>query len=235
MHEVGHDVVEQTLVVRDDERRVVRVLQRVHAVRDDLERVDVEAGISLVEDGEPRFEHGHLEDFVALLFAAGEADVHGALEQVFLELEQLHLFLHEREEFHRVELRLALVLAAFVERGAEEVGAVHAGNLDGILKREEDAFARADFGVHLQEIFAFVDDFAGGDIVGVAPGENRSERALAGAVGPHDGMDFTGPDDEVDALEDFLFLHTGVEVLDGEDGLLAHGSSGNEMEYGFGK
>ena len=48
-------------------------------------------------------------------------------------------------------------------------------------------------------------------------------RALAGAVWPHDGVDFTGPDDEVDALEDFLFLHTGVEILDGEDGLV-HGT-----------
>ena len=75
MHEVRHDVVEQPLVVRDDEHRVLLAAQRVHAVGDDAQRVDVEAGVGLVEDGELRIEHRHLEDLVALLLAAGEAFV----------------------------------------------------------------------------------------------------------------------------------------------------------------
>ena len=45
----------------------------VDAVGDDAQRVDVEPGIGLVEDGELGLEHRHLEDLVALLLAAGEA------------------------------------------------------------------------------------------------------------------------------------------------------------------
>ena len=79
VHEIGHDVVQQALIMRDDELRVVGALQFVHAVRDDFERVDVQAGIGFVEDGELRFEHGHLENFVALLFAAGKTFIDRAL------------------------------------------------------------------------------------------------------------------------------------------------------------
>jgi hypothetical protein len=38
-------------------------LQFVHAAGNDFQRVNVQAGIRLVEDGELRFEHGHLENF----------------------------------------------------------------------------------------------------------------------------------------------------------------------------
>ena len=79
---VRHDVVEQPLVVRDDEHRPVRAAQGVDAVGDDLQGVDVEAGVGLVEDAQLRLEHGHLEDLVALLLAAGEALVDRPLEQL---------------------------------------------------------------------------------------------------------------------------------------------------------
>ena len=40
-----------------------------------LQRVDVEAGIGLVEHRERRLQQRHLQDLVALLLAAGEADI----------------------------------------------------------------------------------------------------------------------------------------------------------------
>src|ERR1700722_8934469 len=83
MHEIGYDVIEQPLIVRDDQLRGVGALQFVDAGGDDLQRVDVEAGIGFVEDGELRLKDSHLEDFIALLFAAGETFVDGALEQIF--------------------------------------------------------------------------------------------------------------------------------------------------------
>ena len=52
--------------------------------------------------------------------------------------------------------------------------------------------------------------------IGVAAGEDAGQRALAGAVGPHDGMDLAGVDLEVDAAEDFLVVDAGVEVEDGK-------------------
>src|SRR5439155_26194878 len=51
VHEIWNDVVEQSLIVRDDELRVVRALQLVHAFRHHFQRVDVEARIGFVKDG----------------------------------------------------------------------------------------------------------------------------------------------------------------------------------------
>jgi hypothetical protein len=47
-----------------------RGAQRVHALGHDAQRVDVEARVGLVEDGQLRLEQRHLEDLVALLLAA---------------------------------------------------------------------------------------------------------------------------------------------------------------------
>ena len=55
--------------------------QRVHAVRHQLQRIDIEAGIRFVENRQLRLQHSHLENLIALLLAAGEADVHGTVEQ----------------------------------------------------------------------------------------------------------------------------------------------------------
>src|SRR5665647_1675819 len=44
MHHVGHDVVEQPLIMRDHDHRALGRAQAVDAVGHDLERVDVEAG-----------------------------------------------------------------------------------------------------------------------------------------------------------------------------------------------
>ena len=98
--------------------------------------------------------------------------------------QQFHLVLHQRQKFHRVEFRLALVLADFVQRGLEKISAVHAGNLDRILEREEQPFAGALLGVEVEQVLAAVNHRAAGHVVAVAPGENRGERALAAAVRP---------------------------------------------------
>ena len=50
---VGDDVVEKPLVMGDDHHRPVRAPQRVHAVRHDPQGIDVEAGVGLVQDGQP--------------------------------------------------------------------------------------------------------------------------------------------------------------------------------------
>ena len=75
-------------------------------VGDDAQRVDVEARVGLVEDGEAGLEEGHLEDLVALLLAAGEALVERAVEEGLVHLEELHPPLDEREEVDGVELGL---------------------------------------------------------------------------------------------------------------------------------
>src|SRR6266478_4722151 len=76
MHVVRNDVIQQALIVRDQDDRSLRRAQRVYAVGDELQRIDVESGIRLVEDGKPRLEHEHLQDLVAVIFAAREALIH---------------------------------------------------------------------------------------------------------------------------------------------------------------
>ena len=92
---------------------------------------------------ELRLEHRHLENLVALLLAAREPFVDGAVQQRLVHVEQLHPLADERQELHGVELLLAAVLADRVQRRLQEVGVVDAGNLDRILERHEHAFARA--------------------------------------------------------------------------------------------
>jgi hypothetical protein len=45
-------------------------------------------------------------------------------------------------------------------------------------------------------------------------GENLGEGALATAIAAHQGVDLTGPDGEVDAMEDRLFVDPSMEILD---------------------
>ena len=113
-----------------------------------------------------------------------------------------------------VELLLAAVLADGVEGGPEEVGVADAGDLDGILEGEEEPSRARSSGSMLQQVLALEEDLALGDLVGVAAGEDAGQGALAGAVGPHDGMDLAGVDLEVDAAEDFLVVDAGVQVDD---------------------
>src|SRR5215470_320288 len=111
MDAVGLDVFEEPLIVRDEDDRALGVAQAVDAGRHHAERIDVEAAVGLVEDGELRLEHRHLEDLVALLLTAGEAHVDGALQQILTDLQQLELGAHDLEELAGVEFALAPRLA----------------------------------------------------------------------------------------------------------------------------
>ena len=120
MHDVGFDVVEQALIMGDDEERAVLAAQRVDAVGDDAQRVDVEAEIGLVEHAKLGREQRHLQDFEPLLLAAGEADVDRPLQHLEVDLEALRRRAHGADEIGRREVGLAARAALGVERGLEE-------------------------------------------------------------------------------------------------------------------
>ncbi len=71
-------------------------------------------------------------------------------------LDELELLLHEVEEVQRVDLLLAARLADLVVRRAQEVRVGHAGDLDRILEREEDAGLRAHLRLQLEEVLPVV-------------------------------------------------------------------------------
>ena len=91
VHDVGGEVVEDALVVRDQQDAELRArpADLVDAGRDLAERVDVEAGVGLVEHRDVGFQQRHLQDLVALLLAAGEALVEVALLEAVVHAEAL--------------------------------------------------------------------------------------------------------------------------------------------------
>ena len=76
MHEIGSHIVQDPLVVGDDQdAEAVFVVQPLHALRHRAQRVDIKAGVRLVEDGDVGLQHRELQDLRALLLTAGEAVV----------------------------------------------------------------------------------------------------------------------------------------------------------------
>ena len=91
MDEIRLDVIQQALIVGDEQNGAVRAAQAVGAVGDDFQGVDVQAGIGFIHQRQPRIAHRHLENFVALLFPAGEAFVDGTIHETLVHLQQGHL------------------------------------------------------------------------------------------------------------------------------------------------
>jgi len=106
------------------------------------------------------------------------------------------------------------VLALRVERRFQEVDVGDAGNLDRVLKSQENAFARALLGSEGEQVAAEVKDLAGVDTVIFAPGKHLRERALARTVRAHDGVYFAGADLEVDAAQDALVVDADLQIAD---------------------
>src|SRR5918998_5816234 len=101
------DVPQDPLVVRDDDRAELRPTQLVDAASDDLQRVDVQARVGLVHDGESGIEHEHLQDLVPLLLPAREALVQIPLGELGVHPHNGHLLLQEPVHLHGRELLLA--------------------------------------------------------------------------------------------------------------------------------
>src|SRR5207248_10490401 len=126
----------------------------------------------------------------------------------------------QREEVHLIQLLFTTTVAKRIDRGPQEIEIADAGELHRVLEDHEDARHRALFGREGEQIRSFVEDLAFGHLEGLATGEDLRERALAGAVGAHDGVHLALPDLEVDAAQDLLacVAHFGVQVLDAEHG-----------------
>ena len=96
--------------------------------------------------------------------------------------------------------------------GAEEVRDGHAGDLDRVLHREEEAGAGTRVDRHLEHVLAVEEDLALDDVVLRVAGDRVGEGGLAGAVRPHDRVDLALVDDEVDAAEDLAGALVGLDV-----------------------
>ena len=154
--------------------------------------------------GEPRLEHEHLQNLVALLLAAGETFVHATGEEALVHVHDLHLLAHEREEFERIDFGQAAMLARGIQRGLQQVDVVHARNLDRVLEPEKHAFVGALFRRQRQQVAALESHFPARDLVARAARQRVGEGALAGAVRPHDRVHLAGFTSRSSPLRIFL-------------------------------
>ena len=150
VHEVGDDVVEETLIVR---ATIVAFsgVRSCDTFGEDAKRIDVEAESVSSRIRAARVEHGHLE-VRSFFLAARESLIDRAAQESLVHFDELELFVYEVEELERVDFFLAVRLPYFVVRRAQEVGDGNSGNLDRILEREKDPVLGAHFGIHFEEI-----------------------------------------------------------------------------------
>ena len=113
--------------------------QRVDAVRHDLERIDIEAGIGFIQDRQLGFEQRHLQDFGALFLAAGEPDIDRTPEHFGIDLQAPGGVLDHAHEIGRRDLGFLAMLALGVERRLEEGHGGDARHFDRVLEGEEQA------------------------------------------------------------------------------------------------
>src|SRR5690606_24317807 len=160
VHAVRNDMLEQTLIVRNDDHGAIWRTQRVHAFRNDLQRIDVETGIGFVEDAKAWLQKLHLQNFSALLFTAREANVERTLEHVHVDVEAASGVLHALDEFRNLQFRLATRLALAVHRNLQEFHRGNARNFHRVLESQEDALGGAFGRVEFEDRLAVIENVA---------------------------------------------------------------------------
>ena len=212
----GLDVVQKALVMRHENHSLFGRHNVIDSVCHDAEGVNVEAGVRFVEETHLRIENRHLEDFVALLFATAHAVVHAAFTITFVHFEQIHLFFAELLEIFVAHFGLAEEGTLAVECHLQEFHVVHARNFGRVLRADKEAGVRAFVDFHFEQVLAVQFYGAAIDMVSGVPCNHFGERAFAGAVRAHDGVDFSRLDLEIDPFQDLgAVFDTCFKVLDG--------------------
>ena len=155
---------------------------------DSLEGVDIEAAVGLVQNRIFGLEHGKLQNLGALFLDAGKTFVDRTRGERTIHPEQLHLLVKFRVIVSGFEF-LALRQTR-LDGGTEKICDRDSRNFAWILKCEKNAFARAFVRLEFEQIFAIHREGSGCHLVIGMASQHFGERALAGAIRPHDGVDF---------------------------------------------
>ena len=182
----------------------------LHALRNRAHRVHIQAGIGLVQYGQLRFQHQHLENFGLFLFAAGETDVEVALGVGFIHVQQPHGFRQLLFEVPKAQAAAGFLLQCGADEGAQR----HARHLQRVLKGEENPLPGALVDGQVRDVLAVEHDAALRHLIGGVAGHGIAQRRLAGAVRPHQHMGFIFTNTQIHAVENFLLLHANVKIID---------------------
>ena len=222
---IGHDIIEQALIMGDQQRGTIWPAHRIDAIGNNAQRIDVEAGIGLIEHGKEWLQHVHLHHLVALLLAARKTLVHGALHHVEGQAQFFGRGLGQLHEFRARRFRFAAQGALGVERRAQEQQVRNAGDLHRILQAQEQTGSSAFVRRLGQQILTAEGHRTAGHFIAGAAGQNIGQGGFAGAVWPHDSVHFTGIHGQCQALQDGLAINFGGEIVDNEHlGAVLNGS-----------
>ena len=189
----------------DEQDAQVWSSQGVHALRYNLEGINIQAGICLVHQRDFWFEQGHLENLGALFLAAGEAIVNRAVDKAVIYFEQAHLLLEQIAElsgrnalaFGHLAAGIVTLFEGFVpfahglKRAAQEVRYAHAWDRHRILEGQKEAHTRAAIGRIFQDVLSLKPDFSLGHFIFWVAHNNIGEGTFSRAIGSHQCMNFT--------------------------------------------
>ena len=103
----------------DDQQRTVGSLtEQTHALGYDTDSIDIQAGIGLIQDGQLRLQHQHLQNLGFLLLAAGETDIQIALRIRFIHMQQSHRLLQFLFKVPQTKTTAGLLLQRAANKGA---------------------------------------------------------------------------------------------------------------------
>ena len=211
MHELRLDVAQDAGVVGNQhDAHVVLIVRTVHALRNDLQCVNVQTGVGLIQDAELGLEQLQLKDLVALLLTTGEALVHVTCDEVGVNLQVLHGFLNvlgPGTQGGSLAVHSGL-------SGTQEVGHGHTGDLNRVLHSQEQACACTLVHAHLGDVLTVEQNLTGVNLVLGVASNGGSQSGLTGTVRAHDCVNLARVDGQVNALQDGL---GGFVVEDNRD------------------
>ncbi len=187
----------------------------LHPTPDRTQRVDVQSGVDLVEDGEAGTQHAQLERLVAFAFPARKVDVEGPVEEALVEADATSLL---GQPLPGIDGTAAPGLAGRDLRSGrgERRHQRDPGNLDGMLHAQEQSGTSPLPGRKGEKVDAVEGHRTAQDLVARPAHQHVGQGALPRSVGPHDGVHLAAAHGEGDAAEDLPAGYAGPEILDAQ-------------------
>ena len=104
----------------------------VHAVGNYSQSINIQTGIGFVQNREPRFQHGHLQNLVSLLLTAGKTFVDRTSHKTRFHLHDCAAFSLKVFEFEGIEFLYTEMLLLFVISESKKLGIRNARNFNRI-------------------------------------------------------------------------------------------------------
>ena len=163
-------------------------------------------GVRLVQDGEGRLQHQHLQHLHALLLPAGEALVEVAVDEGLVHLHEVHglaQLLDVRGDIHALAVRARPRQRSSMAR-LRNLPTVTPAISTGYWNARKTPRSARSLVLQRQVVLSVQDHAAPGHRVGGVTHEHVRQRALSRAVGSHERVDLSRADVEVQSLENRL-------------------------------